>query len=388
VKLTFLRALATLLIGMTCIWGFVAFSQTAQQEPVQQEPTPQEIAWAGSAHNNINTTLKEATVEQRQATAAHCGRCHSDQGFRAWLPQLQRGDFGNIKGPDGQAATVEHLKSLGLTKDAAKPVTCTSCHTENGGLRIKDSTPMLPSGFAVTAVGDGALCMTCHNTRNGRIQWDTSDPKRYTGPHEAAQADMIVAKNFFFINDTGDRTSPHAKFTNGSCTTCHMSLNESEFSHSVKPPAQFCQSCHGKDMNKEFVGRPTRYLLGQVRAAMLKKIIESATNLKVLKAFDAPTDKDADLVLNGRTITGLENVTTVHGQLALVVKLSDGSEVTSLISEFREAPAPDGKQIFPTAHLIVRAAWNYMMIVYDGSNGVHNPSFSREALLATITALR
>ena len=96
----------------------------------------------------------------------------------------------------------------------------------------------------------------------------------------------------------------------------------------------------------------------------------------------------SELMLNGRTIVGLENVTTVHGQLALVVKLSDSTVVTSLISEFREAPAPDGKQIFPTAHLVVREAWNYMMVVYDGSNGVHNPSFSREALLATITALK
>ena len=135
-----------------------------------------------------------------------------------------------------------------------------------------------------------------------------------------------------------------------------MSLNESEFSHSVKPPEQACQSCHGKDMNKEFVGRPTRYLLGQVRASMLKKILDSAVTLKVLKAFDAATDKDSELMLNGRTIVGLENVTTVHGQLALVVKLSDSTVVTSLISEFREAPAPDGKQIFPTAHLVVREA--------------------------------
>ena len=70
------------------------------------------------------------------------------------------------------------------------------------------------------------------------------------------------------------------------------------------------------------------------------------------------------------------------------VKLSDGSRFTSLLSEFREAPAPDGHQIFPTEHLVVRAAWNYMMVTYDGSNGVHNPSFSREALLATINALK
>lgn len=378
-KLTFLKCIAFAATAVAVLSGGIkVFSQT----------TPQKTAWEASRHNNVKTTLAEATVEQRQATAAHCGRCHSDQGFRAWLPQLLRGDPGNIKGPDAKAATVEHLKSLGLTKADAKPVTCTTCHTENGGLRLKDSTPMLPSGFAVTAVGDGALCMTCHNTRNGRVQWDTSDPKRYTGPHEAAQADMIVGKNFFFLNDTGDRTSPHAKFTNGSCTTCHMSLNESDLSHSYKPPAQACQSCHGKDMNKEYVGRPTRYLLGQVRAAMLGQMFSSAANLKVVRPIDESTDKDADLNLDGRTIQSLEDVTTWHGQLALKVKLSDGTLLTSLIAEFREAAGQEGKQIFPTAHLVVRAAWNYMMVKYDKSNGVHNPSFSREALLATINALK
>lgn len=377
-KLTFVRGLAVAVVCVALAAGMVVFSQA----------TPQETAWEGSTHNNVATSLVHATVESRQATAAHCGRCHSDQGFRAWLPQLIRGDPGNIKGPNGQAATVEHLKTLGLTKADAKPVTCTTCHTENGGLRLKDSTPMLPSGFAVTAVGDGALCMACHNTRNGRVQWDTTDPKRYTGPHEAAQADMIVAKNFFFLNDTGDRTSPHAKFTNGSCTTCHMSLNESDFSHTFKPPEQACQSCHGKDMNKEFVARPTRYLLGEVRNAMLKQVQGNTANIKVVKAYNAATGTSSDFVLEWRTVVGVEDVLTIGGQLALKVRLSDNTSVSSVLSEFRDGLAPNGKPVFPTAHLLVRAAWNYAMVKYDGSSGVHNPSFSREALLATINALK
>ena len=34
--------------------------------------------------------LLEATATGRRGTAAHCGRCHSEQGFLAWLPQLQK----------------------------------------------------------------------------------------------------------------------------------------------------------------------------------------------------------------------------------------------------------------------------------------------------------
>lgn len=36
----------------------------------------------------------------------------------------------------------------------------------------------------------------------------------------------------------------------------------------------------------------------------------------------------------------------------------------------------------------VRAAWNYILVKYDGSKGVHNPTYTRALLLATVEALR
>jgi hypothetical protein len=47
-----------------------------------------------------------------------------------------------------------------------------------------------------------------------------------------------------------------------------------------------------------------------------------------------------------------------------------------------------GNQIFLTSDPIVRASWNYLMIEYDGSKGVHNPPFVREMVLATLKALQ
>jgi hypothetical protein len=68
--------------------------------------------------------------------------------------------------------------------------------------------------------------------------------------------------------------------------------------------------------------------------------------------------------------------------------MADGSEWISPVAEFREAPAPNGTRVFAQTNVLVRAAWNYAMVSFDGSWGVHNPTFSREVLLATLQALR
>ncbi|WP_235283685.1 hypothetical protein [Thermus sp. 2.9] len=125
------------LLALLALGLMVAFSS---KETIQKE-------WEQSAHNNGVMgfkTLTEATVEARQANAAHCARCHSEQGFLAWLEQLKKGNPGNLVGPDGKPATVDYLKSLGLTKDQVRPITCNTCHDEDGDLRLVHDTPMLP----------------------------------------------------------------------------------------------------------------------------------------------------------------------------------------------------------------------------------------------------
>lgn len=97
--------------------------------------------WARSGHANRGLT-QEATVEARGLTAAHCGRCHAEQGFKAWLPQLFRGNSGMIAQPDGSPATIPYLASLGLTKFSVRPQTCTTCHNDDYSLRVSGDTAM------------------------------------------------------------------------------------------------------------------------------------------------------------------------------------------------------------------------------------------------------
>ncbi|HXF81717.1 MAG TPA: hypothetical protein VNN19_03065, partial [bacterium] len=103
--------------------------------------------WASTGHANRALAVLEATVENRGATAAHCGRCHAEQGFLAWLPQLNAGNPGLITKPDGSPADVRFLTNLGLTRFSVRPVTCTACHNPDQSVRVTKSTALLPAGF-------------------------------------------------------------------------------------------------------------------------------------------------------------------------------------------------------------------------------------------------
>ena len=363
-----------LLIGLAAAGSLMAASLDPSRE------------WLKSKHANRETAIAEATVESLGPLAAHCARCHSEQGFLAWLPQLMAGNPGLIVDPNtGKPAEVPYLTQLGLTKDKVQPITCTVCHGQGFALRVKGSTPMLPSGFVAAGVGDGALCMTCHNTRNGRIQWDSTDPKRYTGPHEAAQADVIMGKNVYFLNDTAELASPHAAFIGDSCVTCHKTLGKE--GHTFEPSETSCASCHGASLKIEFVQEPTRHLLEQLRVAIEKKVLAARDKIKVVTAWDPKTGQDKpDTPIDATQIKSVD-LLTIRGQLAFKFIMADGAEIYSQIGNVKDAPGEAGKPVFATSDPIVRAAHNYMLVVYDGSMGVHNPSFVRNALLATIRAM-
>jgi cytochrome c553 len=342
--------------------------------------------WQKSKHAIKELAVHEATWEGRQANAAHCGRCHSEQGFKAWLPQLLKGDPGLIKKPDGSAADEAFIKSIGLTKDQVKPTTCATCHSQGSALRIQNNIPLLPNGLAISAVGKGALCMSCHNTRNGRIAWDSPDPKRYTGPHEAAQTDVIMGKNVFFYNDTGDTASPHAVFTGDSCVTCHKQLGKGKGGHTFKPGE--CSDCHGVKFKETFVQNGTVLLLKQLEKAIEKKALTAKEKIACVTSWDPKTDKDTpNTAIDGRQIKAVEIPIGIHGQIALKFILQDGKGVYSQIGNIKEACGDQGKPVFATSDPLVRALWNYLLFEYDGSKGVHNPTFTRNVLNTTINTI-
>ncbi|GAG56100.1 unnamed protein product [marine sediment metagenome] len=177
----------------------------------------------------------------------------------AWIQQDDLTQ--NIQGADGNA-TVEELTELGLTVDTVETTTCTVCHNPHGQgkgsgepntatVRISSSTPMLPAGFKAVGVGRGALCMTCHNSRNGArndVATTTADDRV---PHTAAQADVLMGQNAYFVK-VGERGA-HS-FIADTCTTCHnvltappedLSYNLAGTNHTFAADMEVCSQCHG-----------------------------------------------------------------------------------------------------------------------------------------------
>ena len=341
--------------------------------------------WQKSKHADRELPANDAGAwETRKESTAHCARCHAEQGFRAWVPQLLKGDPGFIKKPDGKEADEAFIKGLGLTKDQVKPVTCVACHSQGSQLRIADNIPLLPNGLAVRAVGKGALCMACHNTRNGRIAWDNPDPKRYTQPHQAAQTDVILGKNVFFYNDTGDTESPHAVFAGNSCVTCHKQLGAG--GHTFK--AGECEACHGEKLKEAFVQSGIVELQKQLAAAIEKKILAAKDKIVCVTSWDPKTDQDTpNTAIDGKQIKAVEIPMGIHGQISLKFIMQDGREVYSQMGNIKDLCGEKGKPVFATSDPVVRALWNYLLFWYDGSKGVHNPSFTRSVLITTINTI-
>jgi len=341
--------------------------------------------WQKSKHSDRELPANDAAVwELRKLDTAMCGRCHTEQGFKAWVPQLMKGDPSPIKKPNGEKADEAFIKELGMTKAQVRPITCAACHSQGSELRVKDDIPMLPNGLAVHGVGKGALCMTCHNTRVGRITWDTP-PKNYLQPHNAAQTDVLLGKNVYFYNDTVDSESPHAAFTKDSCVSCHKTLSTG--GHTFKPAE--CAACHGEKVKEAFVQNGIVDLQKQLAVAILKKLMASRDKVACVTSWDPKLDKDTpNFVLDGKQIKAIEIPPDgVHGQISLKFMLPDGREIYSQMGNIKDGCGVDGKPVFAMSDPVIRALWNYLLIQYDGSKGIHNPRFARNVLITTIDAI-
>lgn len=343
----------------------------------------QRAQWQKSGHAKRELT-REATVEARGAVAAHCGRCHSEQGFLVWLRQLQAGNPGLIVKPDGSPADVPYLASLGLTRFSVRPQTCTTCHQADYSLRQVASTPMLPAGFRAIGVGLGAQCMLCHNSRNGAAIWNQADPGRYTAPHVAAQADVLMGKNSYFLDYGNNFISPHASFTGDSCVTCHVRFSKEPHTFKVDPVA-VCSRCHGAEMNASRVQGSTKAQLSELERTIKAKIMAAKERIRVVRAWDPKSDDYTENVAVDPAAIVSVDLQEIHGQQGVKLNLSGGRSLYAELGGLKDA---SGRPSFATSDPVVRAGWNYYLIHGDGSFGVHNPRFVRQVILTTLDALR
>ncbi len=350
--------------------------------------------WEESKHANYDLAIE-------RADNASCGRCHVGQGFLAWLPQLEAGNPGNIEA------------EITWTAEDVHPVTCAVCHDSHdpgkssgepntATTRIDGDTSMLPAGFKAIGVGRGAICMTCHNSRNSERNDAAMAVQDDRVPHTASQADVLMGENAYFV-EVGNR-SPHSLIED-TCTTCHMVLSPppAAFSrqgagtnHSFEASMDICTSCHGAydgGTINEAVHGGLQELQSAIEGAILAEIAAQtdAGNMLVLVKM-GPDESDVEITA-ASAVTEV-HFTETHGRQAMdltvdgityehirmgrdtLVKNAGGNE----LGTFLEASE--------SAQSIAKAGWNFFLIEGDGSEGVHNASFTFQVINASLDALK
>lgn len=373
--------------------------------------------WQTTGHSNFELALEEATVEARGSTAGNCGRCHSAQGFVAWVEQ---GDLTKvIQGKSGNATTDE-LTQLGLTHDKVQPQSCAACHDPHmqgdtayepntATVRLQDDVPMLPAGFDAVGVGRGAVCIACHNTRNGAHNDTVGDPASYSAPHTPSQSDLLMGQNAYFVK-VGTRAG-HSYLTD-TCATCHMeeaappaeySYYGSGTNHSFVADASSCSSCHG-NFNGGTFQSVMEAEIAELRAQLEQTALTAlnAEGLLSVRAFSEDTglyssasssSSNVTLDVTSNPIVGVE-LLAFAGQQSfrltltspVAVTFTDGTseDLTTFGCQLGSLLDASNEKVYPLSSNYVRAFWNLLLVENDGSLGVHNPSFAQDILDATL----
>jgi Cytochrome c554 and c-prime len=358
---------------------------TCHGEPLRHARFQQ---WQLSKHANY-----EVAVEEGQSGT--CSKCHTGNGFLAWLPVLIGTEEGDINDP------VE----VTWTEDETHPQTCVTCHNphaagdvsgndNNATVWISGDTPELLAGFTATDVGRGAICMTCHNTRRGLrndSNWDeTTDRDR--GPHLGAQTDMLMGENVY-LTEVGQR-GYHSQLED-SCATCHMeatdpppdlAYNLGGTNHTFYASNDICAECHTLITAEEIQG-PTEMALTEIHH-QLNEAWEAQISAAV--AAGNSVDLNGDATIDEASDLEMVDFTEYHGRQALVVTLSDSMEYGPYSLGSIDVVPADGEPYAITTVApdnLLKSGWNYSMVGSDGSLGVHNPSFTEEVLETTEEAL-
>jgi len=357
----------------------------------------------GMGHSKLAQIDATGYSGHARSTDGSCARCHTAQGFVAYVPQLVSGNAGTLP-----------AASIIWTKDNAMPQTCTACHDPHSDanenqLRLIDTLPTSMAGFGVSGVGKGALCMACHNNRNG-IQCasaptgtgacvsglspigktflhednDAYAPTALDSMHDASQTEVLMGRDFFFMGNSLPMLSKHAAVED-TCVGCHMALNpQTHLSHGT--PAvnthnfyitdadrpQLCANCHSSSVNGEALVSLVEDQLGVLAKKMSADLLSRLTTTVYFGSSHTAITVtsvdyfDGSFCLNGTYTAGVCS----SGNTGSITNIT-----TDVVGNF-PVVGPNDK--------LKKASWNWTMIERDGSKGIHNPSFITSVLNNTI----
>ena len=307
--------------------------------------------WSNSKHARAPRTPSGPGREQ-------CVRCHTAHGFANFT------------------ATGNQL----ISDTRYEAITCAACHDPHSATNAHQlratATYTLPEGTTVTNVGNGALCMTCHHSRNGSAEENIAKYKLNQptwaggvsfGPHNSTAGDMVEGVNAITYGKTIPSGSHSAVIPNV-CVGCHMQ------------PVATTHPAFGKAG-----GHTYSMTYNVVNAGVTNTVDLLDTCVKChgpINSFNfARKDYDGDGVIDGvqtevqRLLDKLSRLLPNSTYRADGNYMADGL-VKSSISV---------KTNWPTKFL--NAAWNWQFVNVEGSRGVHNAPYAVGVLKASLADL-
>jgi hypothetical protein len=248
-----------------------------------------------------------------------------------------------------------------MTRAMHVSITCQTCHDPHGSTNDYNlrnspaSSDTLGNGFAYTLGGNGKLCMDCHKARQSNVRYQSTNISQFWGPHHSVQTDNFLGKNAYEFSGAY-QTNLHQNVVTDACVTCHMTtLPDTSVTNANKVGAHTfrlanpetgyeltgaCVSCHGQKSSFD--------------------------------DFMASTDYDGD-----GTVESIP--AEVQGALRNIRILLPPVGTDSIAWQDIKSSAD--------SVLYKKAYWNYQLIAYDGSNGMHNSKFAFDVLTQTQNAL-
>ncbi|SMO43641.1 hypothetical protein SAMN06265379_101800 [Saccharicrinis carchari] len=271
--------------------------------------------YAASSHANPGFELGYAGIRQG------CMECHSHEGFTSY--------------------TMGYYPSSNL--DFASKISCGTCHGDHQSLEEGISAPMRTTASVLSKAdgttvfdfeGSSNTCANCHQSRsNGNLYADVDSVWNNDGSFAfSVHADSVylssthasphyttMTNNIFgvggYTNETGKVMDAHKK---AGCVGCHMGEAESgklNGGHTMLASVTSCTACHTDATNFDIGGVQTK--TNQAEEAIAQALVEKGI-----------LDESHNAVVG-----------VYH------------------------------KDVF-------EAYWNYKIIHYDGSAGVHNPDYT------------
>jgi hypothetical protein len=213
-------------------------------------------------------------------------------------------------------------------------IDCRACHqihttytSNDWALETTDPVDLYASEGATFDGGMGNLCANCHQQRSSfptAKDGMVSVTSTHWGGHHGPEAALLLGVGGAGVEG---KPSPHYQVVKDTCVTCHMGGAGSDADHHFMPVVATCVACHTDATSLDIDGKQT-----EVKDKLAQ--VETALQTKGL------LDKDGVIV----------------------------------VGDYPEAQAA--------------ALWNYLFILDDKSNGVHNVPYTEALLDSALAALK